>query len=172
METLEIRTIDDVRCFFFYLISCKELGVAFHPDTMIQDYYTPNGDPAIWNGVLTKQLQLERCFEVCSKLGYDIYEEGLKIVQAMGLAPAPTPEKEDEGGQYNGNGFTFNLDTAEFLQEHGLDHMPDDMWEEIKDDVADRALQMMKEGYHQGELCISYCDDQYEGEFCGWWYSK
>ena len=77
-------------------------------------------------------------------------------------------DDEDEGGDYNGNGFTFNLDTEEYLEKEGLASMPEDMWEGIIEDVEERALSMMKEGYRQGELCVSYNGE----EFYGWWYSK
>ena len=171
MENISINTMADVRCFFYYLIVEMELGAGFHPDTPIEDYTNEDGSFTFENGVVDLQCQLDRCYQVCLSFNEDIYEVGLALGRKLGYYPAIEPETREEesnGGQYSGVGFTFDLDISEYLEREGIEKMPSDMWDEIEDDVASRAHEMMNEGYHSGELCVTYNDDV----FYGWWYSK
>ena len=168
----------DVRSFMYYLIVELDLGAGFHPDTPFDnpDHWYVNydtGQPTFADQHQRARLQsqLERCFQVCEQSGHDIYEQGLELGRKLGYYPAIEPETREEesnGGQYSGVGFTFDLDISEYLEREGIEKMPSDMWDEIEDDVASRAHEMMKEGYHSGELCVTYNDDT----FYGWWYSK
>ena len=172
MENLAINTMADVRSFFFYLMEETRIGASFHPDTPMPDYTDRHGNPVFGReGCEAMQTKIERCFDVCEQSGHDIYEQGLELGRKLGYYPAIEPETREEesnGGQYSGVGFTFDLDISEYLEREGIEKMPSDMWDEIEDDVASRAHEMMKEGYHSGELCVTYNDDT----FYGWWYSK
>lgn len=89
MEKLQIQHMADVRCFFYYLIVEMGIGAGFHPDTPIDEYVGADNYPIFQHGGGTLQKQLNQCFDVCNQLKHDIYEEGLKIAQALGFAPQP-----------------------------------------------------------------------------------
>jgi len=145
------------------------IGMGFHPDTPMNGYVDGDGFPTFTVGdAMHNQTKLDKAFEL---LGDDIYEVGMELGYKLGYYPRPddqTREEESKEGQYSGVGFTFNLDISGYLEREGVEKMPSDMWDEIEEDVAARAHEMMKEGYWSGELCVSYNDD----EFYGWWYSK
>jgi len=95
MENLTINTIADVRCFFYFLMVEMELGGSFHPDTPIQDYVNAESGKDTFEPDIAETLQdrLTECFVVCSTLGADIYELGLKLAQRLGFSPRPDAEK-------------------------------------------------------------------------------
>ncbi len=94
MENLQINTMADVRCFFYYLMEERGLGGGFHADTPIVDYNGKDGLPVFWNGCQELQSQLDRCFEVCQELRYDIYEVGLELGRKLGYYPAPDDQSQ------------------------------------------------------------------------------
>ena len=84
---MTINPLADVRCFFYFLMVEMELGGSFHPDTPIAEYFI---DP---DQAIGLQDRIEECFVVCSTLGADIYETGLKLAQRLGFSPRPDAEK-------------------------------------------------------------------------------
>ena len=76
-----IATIDDVKVFFRHLVD--ELRVEFHPDDRFEDYVSRENykntfsleECAIYNRLM------DESFEVCEKMGVDIYTIGLDTMQ-------------------------------------------------------------------------------------------
>lgn len=73
-----ISTVEDVQKFFMEL---KNEDLNFHPDTPFEDYINiDTGLPIYTDAEVTKRnVLLEQAFDVCDKIGSDIYEIGFNI---------------------------------------------------------------------------------------------
>lgn len=72
MYNKRLAVLDDVRRFARYLIFGRRL--AFHPDTLFEDYVTLDGSPAFSIREADHLNKcLERCFAICRQNDADIY---------------------------------------------------------------------------------------------------
>lgn len=76
---------DDVREFLSICINDLGLGMGFHPDTGFEDYIYKKNNRKIFNAREAKEMNitLEEAFEICKKLGLDIYSIGLQILDPI-----------------------------------------------------------------------------------------
>ena len=73
------ENIYDVRAFLRYFF---KRGIAFHPDTAFSDYTADNGEQTFSPSEAAELEEvLERCRQVCTKEGVDIYAQAFRCHQ-------------------------------------------------------------------------------------------
>ena len=73
----EINSIDDVWCFFNYLLFIE--GVAFHPENSFEDYINEEGEPTYtFEEAQQRDALMEECYDVCDEYGIDIFLLGME----------------------------------------------------------------------------------------------
>jgi hypothetical protein len=78
MYNKAIKTVEDVRVFFKYLVNIR--SVNFHPDTDFSEYVSCDMGRKTFTDDEVAQYNtlMEACFRVCEEAGADIYEIGLE----------------------------------------------------------------------------------------------
>ena len=81
MFSIEIKTIEDVKRYFCYLV--EELHLNFHPDTEFSEYVSSETVESTFSKgeICYHNSLMGTCFSVCEKAGVDIYEIGLQVLK-------------------------------------------------------------------------------------------
>lgn len=85
-EKFHVRTVDDVKAFFHYLVfECK---VNFHPDNDFAEYISLEDKSSTFSTDEVKLYNrlMEESFAVCENAKEDIYEIGLKELRSAFVA--------------------------------------------------------------------------------------
>ena len=77
----DIKTIEDVRKYFSYLV--EEIRLNFHPDTDFSEYVScETGRRTFTDKEASYHNSLmDICFSICEESGVDIYEIGLEVLK-------------------------------------------------------------------------------------------
>lgn len=81
MKDFKIKTVEDVKDFFRYLVN--ELSLSFHPDDDFKDYVRfGSGGERMFDDEWADRynVSMGKCFMVCKRKGKDIYGVGMKVL--------------------------------------------------------------------------------------------